>query len=263
VYILITMLNNCKTELFCLCLFLVCKSSIASWDFWPFNINTMKTPTVKIIPEVEGNLIHYKENDEMGRKRYVDSTTKFLSSYERYDQMDFVRNCDFHYPPPENSVCAFDIKQLGPCAREDFGFSRATPCIYFTLSQVLNWIPTTLNGSDIQQHSDPFLNVPNDLRTTIESTKPFEKYIWFSCDGETAPDREFIGSVSYFPRQGFPAYYFPFKDIGGYRSPIVALRFERPMRGVAISIECRAWATNIELNRDSGVGYVKFYLMID
>jgi len=264
VYILITMLNNCKRELFCLCLFLVCKSSIASWDFWPFNINTIKTPSVKIIPEVEGNFIHFKQLDEKERQPYVDAINTFLNSYEQINED--ARYCDFRTPPSENSVCVFDTRDLHVCARKDFGFSRGTPCLYFTLSQVPNWIPTILNCSDIQQHSDPFFNVPNylmDAITHTESRNSIEKYIWFSCDGETAADKEFIGPISYFPRRGFPAYYFPFTNIQGYQSPIVALHFERPTRGVVISIECKAWATNIELNRDSGVGYVKFHLLID
>ena len=52
--------------------------------------------------------------------------------------------------------------------------------------------------------------------------------IWLSCDGENSADREHIGNVTYTPFRGFPAYYFPYENIPGYLSPIVALQFQKP-----------------------------------
>ena len=52
--------------------------------------------------------------------------------------------------------------------------------------------------------------------------------IWVSCDGENSADREHIGNVTYAPFRGFPAYYFPYENIPGYLSPIVALQFQKP-----------------------------------
>lgn len=52
--------------------------------------------------------------------------------------------------------------------------------------------------------------------------------IWVSCDGENSADREHIGNVTYTPFRGFPAYYFPYKNVPGYLSPIVALQFQKP-----------------------------------
>jgi sodium/potassium-transporting ATPase subunit beta len=52
--------------------------------------------------------------------------------------------------------------------------------------------------------------------------------IWVSCDGENSADREHIGNVTYTPFRGFPTYYFPYKNIPGYLSPIVALQFQKP-----------------------------------
>lgn len=52
--------------------------------------------------------------------------------------------------------------------------------------------------------------------------------IWVSCNGDTAADVELMGPIEYYPTRGFPAYYFPFKNVAGYQSPIVAVRFMRP-----------------------------------
>lgn len=54
--------------------------------------------------------------------------------------------------------------------------------------------------------------------------------IWVSCEGENPADLENIGPVKYFPRRGFPGYYFPYQNSEGYLSPLVAVHFERPVR---------------------------------
>ena len=54
--------------------------------------------------------------------------------------------------------------------------------------------------------------------------------IWVSCEGENPADIENIGPVKYYPRRGFPGYYYPFENSEGYLSPLVAVNFERPTR---------------------------------
>lgn len=54
--------------------------------------------------------------------------------------------------------------------------------------------------------------------------------IWVSCEGESPADIENLGPINYSPRRGFPAYYFPFKNVKGYQPPIVAVQFENPKR---------------------------------
>lgn len=112
--------------------------------------------------------------------------------------------------------------------------------------------------------------------------------IWVSCDGENSADREHIGNVTYTPFRGFPAYYFPYKNVPGYLSPIVALQFQKPegmpivewfvlllpkpdsflfffekLAGVLINIECKVWAKNIIHDRQRRLGSVHFELLMD
>lgn len=49
-----------------------------------------------------------------------------------------------------------------------------------------------------------------------------------SCEGENDADIENIGSIIYFPTPGFEGQYFPFKNVKGYLSPVVAVYFESP-----------------------------------
>lgn len=64
--------------------------------------------------------------------------------------------------------------------------------------------------------------------------KKFDEYfqlntVWVSCEGENPADVENIGSIKYIPHQGFPHYYFPYKNYEGYLSPFVAVHIEKPM----------------------------------
>lgn len=54
--------------------------------------------------------------------------------------------------------------------------------------------------------------------------------IWVTCEGESPADVENLGPVNYSPRRGFPAYFFPYRNVKGYQPPIVAVQFERPKR---------------------------------
>lgn len=54
--------------------------------------------------------------------------------------------------------------------------------------------------------------------------------MWVSCEGENPADIENIGPIEYYPRQGFPGYYYPYENSEGYLSPLVAIHFTRPVR---------------------------------
>ena len=49
--------------------------------------------------------------------------------------------------------------------------------------------------------------------------------VWISCEGENPADIENIGLVNYYPHPGFPTYYYPFTNVQGYQSPLVAVEF--------------------------------------
>ena len=66
--------------------------------------------------------------------------------------------------------------------------------------------------------------------------------VWLHCDGENAPDKEAIGTVSYTPWRGFPGYFFPYYNQLGYLQPIVMVQLKNPTPAVLINIECTAWA---------------------
>lgn len=142
-------------------------------------------------------------------------------------------NCDFDDFPPKGRVCRIDLKQgWGPCTKENiYSYHKHSPCVFLRLDATKNWTPDYLNvSSELPQ------NAHQDLREYINKADSNQrKMIWLSCDGEGPVDRENIGPVKYYPRPGFPGYFFPSLKTEGYLSPIVAVHFEKPASNIILS----------------------------
>uniref|UniRef100_A0A0A1WGW0 Sodium/potassium-transporting ATPase subunit beta-2 n=1 Tax=Zeugodacus cucurbitae TaxID=28588 RepID=A0A0A1WGW0_ZEUCU len=214
---------------------------------------------------VESTLIWYEKSRPENYKYWVDETASFLQSvpktYENLPKQNQV-NCSFEHPPPEGKVCAFDANAFAPCTKENnFGYHQARPCIFLKLNKIYNWEPAMYNES-----KNLPVEMPVELQNHIkekESLRPNQtSVVWISCEGENPADVENIKARDYYPRMGFPGYYFPFKNIEGYVQPIVAVQFTVET-GVLINIECKAWASNIKHDRQERKGSVHFELMVD
>lgn len=93
--------------------------------------------------------------------------------------------------------------------------------------QIYGWRPEFYNDTE----SLPS-NMPKNLQEYIrflKDTNPKKlNTIWVTCEGENPVDVENIGPVHIFPERGFPGYFFPYENLEGYLSPLVAVHFERP-----------------------------------
>jgi sodium/potassium-transporting ATPase subunit beta len=68
-------------------------------------------------------------------------------------------------------------------------------------------------------------------------TSNFQKNkVWLSCEGRHQADQEHLGAVKYYPEQGFPGYYFPYRNQIGFRNPVVAVRILEPKCKSSISL---------------------------
>jgi hypothetical protein len=56
------------------------------------------------------------------------------------------------------------------------------------------------------------------------------KKVWVSCEAEDASQAQDLGTVQYFPEEGFNVKYFPYTNLPGYMSPLVAVHFASPKR---------------------------------
>lgn len=76
-----------------------------------------------------------------------------------------------------------------------------------------------------------------------------------SCEGENPADVENIKARDYYPRMGFPYYYFPFKNIEGYIPPIVAVQF-------TVESKCPSMLSSNPLENKTHLNVVVFLIII-
>jgi hypothetical protein len=73
--------------------------------------------------------------------------------------------------------------------------------------------------------------MPEDLQAHIKSLpEGHRKQVWVSCRGENGADQEILNDIEYYPTRGFPHYFYPYVNTKGYLSPLVAVKFVRPLR---------------------------------
>ncbi|PSN42949.1 Sodium/potassium-transporting ATPase subunit beta-2 [Blattella germanica] len=101
--------------------------------------------------------------------------------------------------------------------------------------------------------------MPQQLKDAFKNADERRK-VWLSCEGQRDDDKGILGPVHYYPDQGFPGYYYPFKRQKGFRSPVIAVEFENPKLDTEINVECRAWAPNINQDRKEQLGVLNFKL---
>ncbi|PSN37797.1 Sodium/potassium-transporting ATPase subunit beta-2, partial [Blattella germanica] len=209
---------------------------------------------------VESTLIWYKGTDP---EQYEHWTEMYRMPGLTPGRGQNIYNCDYDRPPNENQVCDVDVKNWFPCTQENhFNYHKSAPCVFIKLNKIYDWIPDYYNDTNHLPEK-----MPKQLKDHILEQKQINpqllKTIWVSCEGESPADIENVGPIKYLPRQGFPGYFYPYKNSEGYLSPVMAIHFERPRPGILINIECKAWARNIVHDRQERVGMVHFELMID
>uniref|UniRef100_A0A182Q2J7 Sodium/potassium-transporting ATPase subunit beta n=1 Tax=Anopheles farauti TaxID=69004 RepID=A0A182Q2J7_9DIPT len=170
--------------------------------------------------------------------------------------------CDFNSPPANGKVCAFDVKSLGPCSvGSGYGYNNSAPCFFVKLNRIYSWFPEFYEDMD-----DLPADMPDDLVSHIKSLPIADRrQVWVTCKELTNTEENLLGPIEYYPSRGIPFYYYPYVNIDGYLSPLVAVHLARPQPKTSISIECRAWAKNIIYrggNRDRR-GSLQLTLRID
>lgn len=217
----------------------------------------------------EGSLIWYEAKNSSNTAIWTKSLDKFLDKYNNTERLPGKGLnqviCDYDRGPGENKACAVNINspEWGPCIyKNNYSYPKASPCIFLKLNRIYGWVPHFYNDT-----SKLPPEMPDQLKQHIKNitNKKELNTIWVDCYGEAPADREHIGEVAYYPQRGFPGYYYPFKNVEGYLSPLVAVHLKRPKLNTLINIECRAWAKNIVYRHSlqNREGSVHLEVMID
>ncbi|KAK9753044.1 Sodium / potassium ATPase beta chain [Popillia japonica] len=214
----------------------------------------------------EGSLIWYNSKNATTIGKWVNLLNEFLHEY-KIDNRHNRAVCDFEHPPPADKACEVNMEDFGDCSPDnDFGYNTSFPCVYLKLNRIYGWVPEYYNDT---KNLPP--DMPDDLVANIKAEyakgPEYANQIWISCNGEHSVDKEHINSTrfEYYPTRGFPGYYYPYTNVNGYLSPLIAVQLRGFTPNIIISIECRAWAKNINYRggyRDRE-GSVHFEIMRD
>ncbi|XP_037089002.1 sodium/potassium-transporting ATPase subunit beta-like [Pollicipes pollicipes] len=217
---------------------------------------------------IESTLIWFNQGKGENWGHWVTELTNVTESYRFVDPNAGAQltTCNYDKQAGKNQFCEFKIDELGGrCTKERrFGYEEGRPCIIVKLNKIYNWVPDFYTSvAELPK------KMPKTVRDRIardftnSSSHITKKNVWITCEGENPADVENIGLVNYYPHPGMPSFYYPFTNVQGYQSPLVAVEFSDVKSGVLINIECKAWAKNIKHDRKERRGSVHFELMVD
>jgi len=232
------------------------------------------------------SLIWFRHGAGGDWKDLKDNLDAFLSEYEP----GFWANagasqtkCSWDRPPlKKEEACEFNKEWLSDqgsdikcISEEHYGYYHGKPCLLLKLNRIYGWQPLPyFNVTQVEQHPEMPKDLKHHIRKTweencrgrgpeVEERCPQLNMVWLHCDGESDPDKENIGSVSYTPWRGFPAYFFPYWNQLGYLQPIVMVQLKNPTPGVLINVQCSAWANFIDHDSRKMRGSVHLEFLMD
>ncbi|TNN10605.1 Sodium/potassium-transporting ATPase subunit beta-2 isoform 1 [Schistosoma japonicum] len=196
--------------------------------------------------DVQKSLISYSSGDSQTYLPYTQNMDAYLDTYIQVNAKPDSQfaSCEGKQGETKDvdKVCKFPLEKLGPCtSRDNFGYSKGSPCVLLKVNKVFGWMPSINNPS-----------ASNDILV--------------SCSGQNPADEENIGALGYYPsvtisgkQYGvFSSAYYPFLGQAGYLGPLVAVEFKSPKKSVAILVKCTL--SNVKnANKDD----LNFEIMVD
>ncbi|EDW78066.1 uncharacterized protein Dwil_GK24211 [Drosophila willistoni] len=205
-----------------------------------------------------GSVIEFDGKKPAESDYWISLINDFLKDYNHTEGTP-KKHCDYSQTHRPTDVCLVDTAAFGSCSPDkNYGYKSNEPCIFLKLNKIFGWVPDV--------YESPQSGMPQELQKVINDTKVEERQqIWVSCNGHFGKDKENFQNISYYPSQGFPIYYYPYLNQPGYLSPLVAVQFKSPPKGIMMDVECRAWAKNVIYSgsaRDR-MGSVTFQIIVD
>jgi len=260
---------SCLAGFWALCLFVFFQIGIEEKrPFWEKRESLIgESPAMGVRPGqawelIDSSMIVFNQASETGTKElpgwgeWQQRTKTFLEPYADANQTG-LDNCGD--TSMDGQVCKFPISRLGDCGKGNYGYDKGRPCIFLKLNKIFNLEHEYYNNTADLPKEVP-LRVGKVMKGLPESKL---NQVWVDCHGEHPADKEAMGKIKYFPKEGgFEGKYFPYMNDDGYVSPLVAVQFMEPIPGQLIHVECRAYARNILYDRRDKIGIAHFELMV-
>lgn len=194
-------------------------------------------------------------NPKIGSSKYIQNLENFLESkYDNQsatDTIDCVSGKTYEDEFKRGKSCKFDYKKIfkdTKCTQENkFNYNSPNPCVLIKINKIVSWVP----------------KFENETSTN---------YIRIVCAGENIVDRDNVKKVTYHSEDNLnntsegqiQAKHFPFwgKKQSSYRAPFIWVEFD-VSPNTLVNIECKAFAGNIDHDRQTRRGQTKFSLYID
>jgi len=211
------------------------------------------------LPDIETTLIRVTDKPDK-IKTYVDALKTILEPYKKAwekngngTETDCNLSTNMELRKDATKACPVNYDALTKTCNEgnNFGFTATPPkpCVLLKLNRIYGWEPVPYTASQE--------NRPGEMDAHVDGIVPIK------CVGENPADRDHMGPLEYSPQAGFPMLYFPFKKQEGYLSPLVFVQFTNATKNLGLMVECKAYATNIEVDVQEKRGSVHFELLID
>jgi len=210
------------------------------------------------IEKVDSTLIHFRPGRNESYFPWVQDLNNFLQPYkEAYKKRSECSDTS-------NGKCPFAVDLSSHSCGDNFGYDTGSPCVLIKLNRIYNWKPIPFRDMDsIRNAMSQYKNLKIKPNVNENDISKDSGQISVQCEGQDAADKEKLGSISYWPRQGFPVEYFPYTKQANYLSPFVLVKFERVAKGSAVNVECIAMDKNIQINKYDREGSVNFQLLIE
>ncbi|KAH9512816.1 Sodium/potassium-transporting ATPase subunit beta-2 [Bulinus truncatus] len=183
------------------------------------------------MPYLDTTLV-YSRSTKTESLDYVDSIKKVLKAYQNTNLTN--ADCSNITAPrvTQEDACQFNYSALTAQCNEanDFGMAENKPCVLLKLNKIYGWIPEVWKKDEAAS-----ANLPESIKNSYSDDR-----IWIDCHGENPADVDNLGEpkdIQYFPQQGFPLAFYPYKKQKDYRSPLVFVKFNNVTRHVGIMIE--------------------------
>lgn len=203
------------------------------------------------MPDETKTMVKFSVKKADSFEPFVDNLDEFLNhpnktnTYMKGQAPQEYRDCTKGAVGPashDSLPCKYRIDDfknvMDNCVNANFGYPDGKPCVVIKLNKIFEFVPELTDDG-------------NELK--------------FECAGEHSADKDNIGPIEYYPKQGVSMDFFPYLNQRGYLSPIVFVKFNNPVRGVLIQVACKPVnAQNIMQNKMSdGAGRVVFELLVD